>query len=201
MTKHKPQMDLKRPISWSAISSFEYDPEQWYRKYVLNQPDPPNAEMLFGSMIDKRVQAEPDFLPDLHRFSAQQHELNGIFGKIPLIGFPDQWAHLTKDALSDTKTGVKVWDQKRADETGQLSMYLFMLYLLEGVNPEDVRLWIDWIPTKRTENGDFKVKIDFVKPVKVISFETRRTKLDVINFGAKIKRIHQEMQDYAKHHG
>lgn len=197
----KPMFDLTRPMSWSAISSFEYDPEQWYRKYVLGEEIKPNAEMLFGSKIDKQIQADPTFLaPHIHRYSSQQYKLECTFNKIPLIGFPDQWAHITKDGLSDTKTGVKAWDQKRADETGQLTMYLFMLHIMEKVKPEKVKLHIDWLPTKRTETGDFKVNIDFVRPIKVQSFETRRTMIQVLEFGSRINATHKAMTAYCKNH-
>ena len=45
----------KKPISWSSISSFNYDKKQWYRSYVLGIKDPPSKEMEFGSYIGKKI--------------------------------------------------------------------------------------------------------------------------------------------------
>ena len=47
--------DHSRPLSWSAISSWEYSHEQWYRKYVLNRPDDETEEMIFGKVIGERL--------------------------------------------------------------------------------------------------------------------------------------------------
>jgi hypothetical protein len=203
MTK-KPQFDLKRPLSWTAISMFDEenrycDREAWYRKYVLGEQQGATAEMDFGKMIAESFETGKPLAPVV-RYSTMEYKLSGIFGKIPLIGYIDTFDHIGKDKMREYKTGVAKWDQERADKHGQIDMYLFMLYLLHGVKPEDVLVHLDWIPTKRSENGDFKVKVEFVKPIKVHSFETRRTTIDVLNFGAKIKQIYADMQDYAKHH-
>ncbi len=181
----------KRPLSWSAISSFEWDNEQWYRNYLLGQKDPPTKELMFGSYVDKKIQSDPTFLPKLTRYSNLQFGMSVVFNRIPLIGYADAWES-ELPAMRDYKTGKKPWDQKRADETGQLTMYALMTFIQEKIKPEDIRFFIDWMPTQ--ENGDFS--ISFVKDMKIQTFETRRTMNDILAFGSRINQTVKDMHTY-----
>lgn len=191
--KTKPTFSRSRPLSWSALSSFEWDPEQWYRKYVLGEPTPLSEELKFGSYIDKKLQDDPSFLPMIPRYPIAQHEMKVKLGSIPLIGFADAF-HPMDLKIRDFKTGKKAWDQKRADETGQLTMYLLMLFIMNGIKPEKMRCFIDWIPTK--ENGDFTISL--IEPCRPLSFETKRTTKQVLAFGVYIKETYQKMIEYCE---
>ena len=180
-----------RSLSWSALSSFEYDPEQWYARYILNQTEEPTEELKFGKMIDERLQADPTFMPHVERFPILQHKMEASLGKIPLIGYADAFRP-TPPALRDYKTGAKAWDQARADETGQLTFYALLLWLTEKIKPESVDFYIDWMPTKK--NGDFTVSFVDEKDVKV--FPTRRTMRQILEFGVRINATVQAMQLY-----
>lgn len=202
MTKQKPQFDPTRPISWSALSCFdnpdypEYsDPEEWYRRYVLGIKSAPTKQLLFGGMVDKKIQADRTFLPELERFPIMQFEMKPVYKKIPLIGFADGW-DFDRLRLKDDKTGVKPWDQKRADKTGQLTMYLFMIYLMHGIHPEKVKCRIDWIPT--VQHAD--LSIDFAKPLRFHSIHTTRSMSDILKFAAYIERTVKAMKKYAENH-
>lgn len=188
--------DKKRPLSWSAISSFEYDPEQWYRKYVLKQEDPANAPMLFGSMIGKKLETDPKFLPMIPRQNKMEFEFKCKFEKIPLIGFADSFCAKTYRFGEEYKTGMKAWDQKRADEHGQITLYTLMNFKLRGIAPENTVWRLHWMPTKET--NDFQ--IEFLQGMKPQSFTTYRTMSDVLQFGARIKRVYKEMEAYCEHH-
>lgn len=196
----KPSFDLNRPFSWSAISSFKYDPEQWYRKYVLKKEDLPSAEMLFGSEVGRRIANDRDFLPELRRQSLfeyeEPHGLRCTLDGIPLIGFIDSYE--PHQALDEYKTGKKEWDQKRVDDHGQLTMYLLMLFVKYGVRPEDVDVMLHWIPTKET--GDFRIDFRSTIP-EILSFRTKRTMQDLMRFGGELKATYKAMQLYAKNHG
>lgn len=191
-----------RPLSWSAISSFEWNKGQWYRKYVLKELPEDTPELLFGKMIDERIQAEPDFLPELVRYPVLQHEMRTEFNGIPLLGFADAYRPRVRPAknrssecaaIRDYKTGRKPWDQKRADETGQLTMYLFMLWLRDKTKPEEVEGYIDWLPT-HIEDG----KIAFIEPVTIHTFKTKRTMREVLAFGQRIKDTWVQMEQYCQ---
>jgi len=187
-----------RPLSWSAISAFEWNPSQWYKKYVLGELPEETPELKFGKMIDQRIQDDPHFLPGLIRGPILQHEMRTIWKDIPLLGFADSYwppSSRTKGALSvrDYKTGRKEWDQKRADETGQLTMYLFMLYLMDkSIKVADAELYIDWLPT-HIKDG----QIALVEPVKIHTFETRRTMTEILKFGQRILDVYAKMEEYA----
>lgn len=195
-----------RPLSWSAISSFEWNKGQWYRKYVLKEIPEETPELLFGKMVDKKIQDDPKYLPKLVRYPVLQHEMRCSFNGIPLVGYADAFRpvapiitpisknHIEQvfnPALRDYKTGRKPWDQKRADETGQITMYLMMLYLQHKIKPEDVEAYIDWLPT-HYEDG----KIAFIKEGDIHTFKTRRTMQQCLAFGQRIKDTWAEMEAY-----
>lgn len=190
-----------RPLSWSAISSFEWSPEQWYQTYFkgIRQSSP---EMTFGSKVDSRIQKDPKFLPSLRRYKYMQHKMKVSYAGIPLVGIPDGLEMEITKELADYKTGVKPWDQARADETGQLTFYLFLLYISYRHKPEDYRCRIHWLPTVKTENGNFDVVIEFVPDIdsNIKTFETKRTMVDLLAFGERIKKTVAAMQEYVRNH-
>lgn len=186
----------KRPFHWSQISSWEYDPEQWYQNYYLGIREEPNKEMLFGSMVDEKIQNDPTFIPTLERYPIQQHTMSVIYNGIQLNGTADHFDRKGR-RLKDDKTGKKKWDQKRADETGQLTMYLLLLYISEKIRPEEMTCYIDWLPT--IEAGDFSIQFRD-NPPKPVSFETTRTMTDLLTFAAYINSVRKEMEAYAKSH-
>ena len=179
-----------RSLSWSALSSFEYDPEQWYDRYILAKEEPPSEEMLFGKLVGERLASDPTFMPHIPRLGTYEYELRCTLGKIPLIGFMDDYKPTTD--MAEFKTGVKPWDQSRADSHGQIDMYLLQHYLINKVKPEDMTVNIYWMPTKK--NGDFTVSFVDEKDVKV--FPTRRTMRQVLEFGVRINATVQAMQLY-----
>lgn len=187
--------DKSRPLSWSAISSFEYDKEQWYRKYVLKQPDAPTSEMLFGGQVGKMIERGENKFP-MVRHSKMEFPFKVYFGSIQLVGFADSFCDQTFKKLEEYKTGVKPWDQKRADNHGQIDMYLLMNYITHKIRPEEVECAITWLPTKK--NGDFSVSL--VEPVVPQRFVTKRSMQDILTFGERINRVFKEMEEYANKH-
>lgn len=159
-----------------------------------------SPELEFGSYIDKRIQDDPAFLPKLVRYPVLQHEMTGTFNKIPLLGYADTFRPemykglrtVGKPAIRDYKTGRKPWDQKRADETGQITMYLLMLYLQHKIKPEDVECYIDWLPTHIHEG-----KIAFIKEGDIRTFKTKRNMRQVLAFAQEIKDVWVKMEEFA----
>lgn len=196
---------LLRDFSWSQLSSWEYDPEQWYRSYILGEKQS-SIQMSFGSFVDNKLQTDPTFLPIVERYPIMQHEMRAIFRGVRLVGFADGYdPRLWR--LKDDKTGVAIWDQKRADETGQITMYLFLLYAIEKIKPENMRSFISWLPTKQVRSAgsglrnrdDFKIEFRD-DPVVPVIIETRRTMKDLAEFGTRIMKARAAMLLYAKNH-
>jgi len=187
-------MDTLRPLSWSAISSFQYSPPQWAKKYLDGVKSPPTPAMKFGKEVGERIAADVLYLPTVPRLSLFEYELTAKLGERNLTGWIDTYEPHT--ALCEYKTG-KEWTQKRADEHGQITMYLLMLNLMHKVKPEDVRCRLVWLRTQ--ENGDFSTS--FIKNMQPHIFETKRTMMDILNFGAYIHDVYKQMQEYAHERG
>ncbi len=201
----KPLFNKDRPLSWSAISSFEYDKEQWYRRYVLGEQDKPSPELIFGKAFADSVEAGKPLAP-VTQHSKVEQQFTVMFGPIPLVGYADTFDDAYFRAIGEYKTGVKKWDQKRVDEHGQITMYCLMNFITNRIKPDEVDLFLEWIPTMKIpkENGDFgdfDYEIAFASnPPEVIKFKTRRTMADILEFGARIVRVYNEMEQYALQH-
>ncbi len=196
--KERMRIWKSRPFSWSQLSSFEYNPEQWYRNYFLGERDASSKEMEFGKVFALSIEEGTCEIQELMERlpSKKEHPFNVVFSGIQLVGYADAFEDMTFDDLGEVKTGKKAWDQKRADQHGQLTMYALMNYITNKKRPEDVRFRLHWIPTQ--DNGDFT--ISFVKPVKVHTFETKRTMSDILTFGNRIKNTIKLMEEYAHIH-
>jgi len=194
----KPTFDHTRPLSWSAISSFEYSREQWYDKYVLSKKEEPSVEMLFGKTFAQSIEDGTCDYPGLldAMQTKKEHAFNVVFNKIPLVGYADGFCDKTFRYLDEVKTGKKPWTQKRADEHGQITMYVLMNMITNKIPPEKVTCRLFWCPTQ--DNGDFS--ISFKRNPVLHIFETKRTMQDVLAFGARINRVYKEMEEYCFDH-
>ncbi len=188
----------KRPMSWSCISAWRYSKEDWYEKYIENKQQKTSAEMLWGSKIGKKLETDPTYLPQIPRHNKMEHPFSVVFGGIPLCGYADSFCTITKKKLLEFKTGVKAWDQKRADEHQQIDMYLLMNYITNKIKPEEVEVQLVWLPTKKESTGDFVDTISFVEPIEdnIKIFNTKRTMADILKFGNEIKKTYKEMEKY-----
>jgi hypothetical protein len=188
----------ERPLSWSSISSFLYDPEQWYKKYFLGIKTEDTAELIFGKAFAQSIEDGTCEVKELMQAlqKKKEHPFKAKFGKIYLIGYGDAFCDVTFKILDEVKTGAKEWTQKRADEHGQFDMYLLMNWLTKKIKPEEVICTLHWLPTYK--RGDFSM--DFVRPIKVHPFRTQRTMKQILNFGVLINRVTKEMEAYVKNH-
>lgn len=169
-------------------------------------------ELVFGSYVDKKIQEDHKFLKELVRYPIMQHEMVTEYHGIPLIGYADTFTGKIGEArvevrkgemlavgkpsyyaaLRDYKTGRKPWDQKRANETGQITMYEGMLYQIDKIRPEEIEAYIDWLPTHIHEG-----KVEFIKEGDIRTFKTKRTMTQVLQFFKRIEDTWAAMEDYA----
>lgn len=185
-------------MSWSQISSFEYDKEKWYVRYYLGKKSPETAEMRFGKVIGEKLASDPLFIPDMPRFGKFEEEFRTEFNGIKLVGFADTSCPLTFKKIGEYKSGVKPWDQKRVDTHGQIDMYLFLNYMIRKIRPEEVECFLGWLPTEVVRKGHFGREIRLIEPVVPQIFYTERSLVDILNFGSRIKKTVAEMEEYIK---
>lgn len=181
---------LKKPLSWSSINSFKYDPDEWYLKYIEGKRGRDTGPLVFGKNVGERLASEQDFLPEVPRLKEYEHELSVTIGKIPCIGFLDNF-DLESKTFAEFKTGKK-WTQEKATKHGQIDMYASMIYLKYGIKPEDLKISLIWLPTE--EQQDFRT--DFVKDMKPVIFPIKKTMRDILSFMAEIQVIHRQMQEF-----
>ena len=184
----------KKPLSWSAISSFKYDTEQWYQSYVLGIKGT-SKQMEFGKEAGSKLEKDPTFLPSIPRQSVMEYKFHVTFGDIELVGFADSFGEC---ALREFKTGVSPWTQEKVDKHHQITMYLLMNYIQNKQLPEAVTCTLHWMPTEEKGDGT----IGFKEPIeeKIQHFTTKRTTKDILEFAGSIPAIIKEMESYAQAH-
>jgi len=194
-----------RPLSWSSLSSWDWNKESWAKKYLDGIEEAPGPELLFGKSFAESIEDGTCKVKSLMKVleEKKEHEFSCDFGNIKLIGYGDAFCDRTFRILQEVKTGVKEWDQKRVDSHGQLTMYALQNFIINKVKPEEMEIALFWVPTNKIEleNGDFggfDYKIDFKYPVVYREFRTRRTLQDIMAFGAYIKKTYAEMLAFAE---
>jgi len=188
----------QRPLSWSAISSWNYSKEDWAKKYIDGEVPKSSKEMDWGKKIGKLLETDPTYLPQVPRHSKMEHKFSVNLSGIPLVGYADSFCDKSHNKLLEFKTGKKAWDQKRTDEHGQITMYCLMNYITNKIKPEDMDIALVWLPTQ--DNGDFS--ISFVEPIEdhIQIFKTKRTMQDILLFASEIKKIYKQMEEYVKNY-
>jgi hypothetical protein len=182
----------QRPLSWSAISSFRYNPQQFVDKYVLNKKQDSNAAMDFGKEIGEKLAKDPTFLPDVLRYKVFEKRLTGHVGVIPIIGYLDSFDPETKSFYEyKTSSNKKKWHQKSAEEHGQLLFYKLLIWMNYRVPPEKLDCKLFYIPCDTT--GDFKVELS---KEQIQSFDVKHTSVDLLKFGKYIKDTYKEMEEF-----
>lgn len=182
----------KRPYSWSQHSAFrDYDKEEWYQSYALGIKKPSNKRMEFGSLVGKRIESDPTYIPQLPR-GEMEYGINVKMGKIELVGYMDSYEPEIQ-TISEFKTSSKDgWSQEKVDKHNQLDFYCLLLMLKENIKPEEVKINLYHLVVE--ESGDFTIK--FASPFTINTFRTKRTTKDILMFGAEIVKQRKEMELY-----
>lgn len=196
---------LPPTLRWSQISSFAYDPRQWFSSYVLGITQSENPAMRFGKDIHARIQSDPSFLPTVPRGTINEHRMSAVLhagdhdgADLPLTGSADAWTPAPHFILDEYKTSVsaKRWTQKTAQEHGQLKFYALMLMLTEKVRPEDMTVRLTWIPARA--DGMFGERLSLDPNRSPRTFFVRLTTRDILLFAREIKNVRKEMYEYAQ---
>lgn len=179
-----------RPYSWSQHSSWQYDKNQWYDRYILGNKTPSSPALEFGKKFADAAEWGTPMAPILV-YPITEHGITAKLDDLEMVGFLDGW-HPEEKKLIEYKTGKAKWDQKRVDEHGQLTFYALLHYLANQIKPEDIHMTLQWLPT--TTLPDFT----FGLIGEIHTFETSRTMRDTLILAADIKSTRIEMERYAQ---
>jgi hypothetical protein len=184
-----------RPLSYSQLSSFEYSPKEWHKRYNLKEPDPPNAAMLFGSRVGDSIATPDSLVPSLTPPGVKEYEMRANLGPIHIIGFADHYDPETL-VLNENKTtdNPKKWNKKSVDAHGQMTMYALLLYLQNKTKPEDVTMYLNYIPV--LVGNDFQYYLP--TPPTYTAIPTRRTTTDIMRYVQYIKDTVEAMEAYTR---
>lgn len=188
-----------RPMSWSQLSAFrDWDKELWYKRYILGEDIEGNKRMSFGSLVGKRIESDPTYIPMLPREGVCEFGIKVKMGDIELVGFLDSYSEELKIINEFKTSSAGGWNQKKVNSSdmagGQLTFYALLLYLKYGIDPSDLTIRLHHLHV--CENGDFSIA--FCKPFKIDTYITKRTKKDVLMFGAEILQVRKQMEEYAR---
>lgn len=190
-----------RDYSWSQHSAFLWSPTQWFNRYVLEIEEPPTPELEFGKKFAEAAENGKPLAP-ITMHSRMEQDFKVPFNGIKLIGFADTFCDKSLKKIGEYKTGMKEWTQKRVDEHGQLTFYCLMNLIGNGVKPEEVELFLEWVPTVRIwkpkeHDADFDYRMDFRDtPPVPLHFKTKRTTADTLAFGGQLIRVRKEMEQF-----
>lgn len=186
----------ERPVSWSQLNSWKYNKDQWFQSYIMLNRFEPNQQMIFGNTVGDTLGTDDSMVPKLneHLVGVKEYELKAQMNDHTLIGYCDHYCP-KKKVLNENKTSYREdrWDQKTVDEHGQLTMYSLMLMLKEKVKPEELEIWLNFIPVGMKRYG----KMYIPDPDVFHRFPTKRTTQDCLMFGGWITQTLKEMEDYA----
>jgi hypothetical protein len=186
----------ERDVSWSQLSSWIYSKEQWANKYLFDKPEPANPAMIFGNTVGDTLGLPHSMVPKLNPqlVGIKEYKLRVKMGDHYLLGFCDHYCPEQK-ILNENKTSQKPnrWTTKEVEAHGQLTMYALMLYLQNKTKPEEVKMFLNFIPV--TEGQDFQLRVD---PENFKTFATSRTLKQCLMFGAEINKTLKEMEAYAQ---
>ena len=182
-----------RKLSWSQLSAFrDYNKQDWFDSYILGNKKPPNARMEFGSRVGKKLETDPNFLPEIPREGIMEYGVEAKLESFALTGFMDSFCK-DKLIINEFKTSSpNGWSQSKVDSHQQLDFYALLLYLKHKIKPEDITIRLHHLHTQ--ENNDFTISL--TNPVIITTYETKRTLLQVLKFAGEIKKIRNEMEKY-----
>lgn len=188
---------ITRPLSHSQLSQWEYDKEKWYTSYIEGKREPANAAMLMGNRVGDSIGTVGSLVPDLVPPGVKEYALDAQLGDVRIVGYADHYCTDTR-TLHENKTSDKLdrWDQKKVDEADQLTMYALMLFLRDKIQPEDITMYLNFIPVK--VDGAWIYSMPEVPTF--TQFKTKRTTKDILKYSGYVLKTVKDMEQYILEH-
>jgi len=186
-----------RDYSWSQHSSFLWNKQQWFSKYIKDIKDDQTKAMIFGNVVGDTLGTPTSMVPSLafHKKAIKEYKLNPKLGTLKLLGYCDFYTpailHLDENKTSANPTK---WNKMSVQKHDQLTMYALMLMLQDKVQPENLTMKLHYIPV---EEHPITEDLFLPNPEVFFSFPASRTLQQVLAFGNEIKLVRKAMKKYA----
>lgn len=182
-----------RPLSFSQWYSFRYYPEDWYDNYILGKRKPQNTAMRAGSVIGDSIGTHRSLVPALNPPGYKEFPFQANLGDVRLIGYADHYCPITKTLHENKTTTSKTkWNQQSVDKHKQLDFYALMLALRYDIQPETIRMYLNYIPVIEGQDARYYLP----DPVEVYTFSTKRTSTQVAQFAEELLQSVDAMERY-----
>lgn len=170
----------------------------WYQSYVLGLRMDPLTEpgqIKAGKTIGETLVQDPTYLPEVPRPEIYEFTIPPVkFGTFKITGHMDGFSPNTNELFEyKTSQSKTYWNQTSVDENDQISFYYLLLFYKLKIHPKEIKARLVYIPV--TQNGDFTVTRN-TDPVQI--FETKRSLLQVLLFGEKVKKTYMDMCTYVE---
>ena len=148
--------------------------------------------MLAGSRIGDAIGTDDSPIDNSLVPGKKEYTVKAEIDGIEMIGHLDHYCPdtiiLNENKCSDKKGR---WTQRKVDAHGQITMYLMLLETQDGVDPEQVECWLNFLLLEQ-----IGVQYDVGKPPVLKRFKTQRTKTQIATFLDETKRMIELMQQY-----
>lgn len=143
--------------------------------------------MQTGKTDDHSIKA---VMPSVPKYEIAEYKLETILetehGNIHLLGYLDRSRRDPVNGFREYKTGKAPWTQRKADSSGQLTLYNLMIYLKTGKLPLNVNL--DWLQTAELEGRIYLTG-------EITTFSTSRTMQEIVEMANRVKRAALEISE------
>lgn len=196
----------KKSLSWTKFNTLKTKEQDYIDYYLLGKPRPINAGMEYGKRLADALEVDDltgDPMLDLAiaqipRMELIEHEIqydwvtDGF--EVPLYIQMD-WASKDLSEFADNKTHNEKWpwNQKKVDESGQLTFYAAVIWLVTGKIPEKIA--IHGIPTKIDPEGKIQATGD------VYSVYTKRTQQQILRMLSEMRNAWKRILELEKEYG
>ena len=186
-------------LSWTQLDLIERSEKKYVDIYFNDGKIPINKGMAFGRDMSDALEKEEltgDALTDillskLPTVGTREYKIKTILNDVPLFGKLDDWSK-SKLVLNEDKSGVNRWTQKMADKHGQIDFYCTLIYSKYGIKPEDLELYLRYLPTQYNDQGDIEPTGE-----DPIIFRTHRTFSDVLKMSVRQKKAWARIKELA----
>ena len=188
-------------LSWSSMIILEQSEETWIDIYLGDRKMPINRGRALGKEVADALESGDDtgdvvkdlVMAGIPKFDLMDHKFSVSImvdkEEIPLLAKIDT-AKKNMSAFKEYKTGATKWDQKKVDQSGQISFYTVVLHALAGKIPKDIELV--WALSEKDEND----RVELTGEIR--RFKTIRTLADILQMKVRMRKAWRRMGELAE---